>query len=116
MARLEVVLNNLLIQEIPAEDAKSLDVIGLDGKEIVTTDKAATKPFLGKVLACGASFPVSGLWVDMPYRPGDIVFTDEFGRNYLKLDPFRGWKKIKSTDTQYYTIRYEDVIGVVREA
>lgn len=116
MAQLKMVLNNLLIEEIPVENATSLDVVGLDGKEIVTTDKSAKKPFLGKVLDCGDKFPIAGQWVEMPYKVGDVVFTSEFGRDYLTLDPFRGWKKIKNSDTQYYTIHYEDIIGVVREA
>lgn len=113
MAQLKMFLNRLLVEEIPVDDAKSLDVVGLDGIKLETTDKLAQKPFLGRVIDCGDKFPVSGVWVDMPYKAGDIVFTSEFGRDYLFLDPFRGWKPIKVDDTKYYTIPYEEVIGLV---
>jgi co-chaperonin GroES (HSP10) len=117
MAQLKMHLNNLLIEEIPVENANALsDVVSPDGEALVTTDKTVQKPFLGKVIDCGDKFPIAGQWVDMPYRPGDVVFANEFGRDYLILDPFRDWKKIKKSDTQYYTIHYEDIIGVVREA
>lgn len=109
-------LNNLLIEEIPVEDAQALsNVVGPDGKTLVTTEKQARKPFLGKVIDCGDKFPVSGVWVDMPYKPGDIVHVSEFGRNELFLDPFRDWSPIKKDDTKYYTTRYEEIIGLVRD-
>jgi co-chaperonin GroES (HSP10) len=113
MAQLETFLDVLLIEEIPVEDAKSLDLIGLDGKAIETTDQTAQKPFLGRVVTCDKRFPMAGQWIDMPYKVGDIVYANEFGREYLRLDPFRDWKLIKKDDTKYYTIPYQDIIGKV---
>lgn len=102
MAQLETFLDVLLVEEIPEKDSLKT---GVDG--ILRTEKAARKPMYGKVLACDTRFPYGGQWVDMPYKPGDIVKTNEFGRDYqtFSIDDE------KPGATKYYLIRYEDIQG-----
>jgi len=111
MAQLETFLEVLLVEELPVEDAQATGVAN-----IVTTEKGSQRSFLGRVVACDKQFPRGGMMVDMPYKVGDIVFTNEFGRDKLMRDPFRDWAPIKPNDKQYYTIRYEDIYGRVSSA
>ncbi|MGA9668251.1 MAG: co-chaperone GroES [Terracidiphilus sp.] len=107
---LQTFLDVLLIEEIPVEDETATGVVGLDGKAIVRTERAARKPQTGKVISASSGFPMAGMWVDMPYKVGDVVRTNEFGRDYLVLnyeDEFKlGAKK-------FYLIHYADVQGKV---
>lgn len=107
MAQLETFLDVLLIEELPVENALDTGIVTGSGQQIVRTQKAARKPMYGKVLSCGTRFPIAGVWVEMPYKPGDIVKTNEFGRNYITFniaDELPG-------ATKFYLIRYEDVEG-----
>lgn len=107
---LETTLDNFLIEEIPVENAKALGIVTAEGKELITTDSGKIKPFLGKILSCSERFPYMGTVIENPYKVGDVVKTNEFGRDYLDLDPFRGWALIKKTDAkQYYFIHYADI-------
>jgi hypothetical protein len=54
---------------------------------------------------------MNGVWVDMPYRPGDVVRTNEFGRDYIVFNPE---DEARPDAKKFYQIRYEDVYGLVR--
>lgn len=111
--QIETFLDVLLIEEIPVEDATSTGITGLDGKPVVRSNRAAKKPQTGRVVSCDARFPYNGLWVDMPYKVGDVVRTNEFGRNYIVLNPE---DEFRPEAKKFYLIRYEDVEGrVLRE-
>lgn len=111
--QIETFLDVLLIEEIPVEDSTSTGLVGAGGQAIVRSQKAAKKPTTGKVVSCGSRFPMAGLWVDMPYQIGDVVKTNEFGRNYIVLNPE---DEFRPEAKKYYLIRYEDVEGrVVQE-
>jgi hypothetical protein len=112
---MEVFLDMLLIEEIPHVNATGSGLVGLAGKEIsARTEKAVGKPPTGKVIACGSRFPMSGLWIDMPYKPGDIVSTNEFGRNYeISLNDGR---RYRPGVPNFYLIRYADVEGRLERA
>jgi len=100
-------LDVLLIEEIPVEDATGTGIVTAGGREIVRTDKYGRKPMWGKVISCDKQFPRDGLLVDMPYKLGDVVKTNEFGRNYITFaveDELPG-------ATKYYLIRYDDIEG-----
>src|ERR1017187_4989110 len=101
--QIETFLDVLLIEEIPVVAATSTGLSGIDGKEIVTTQRAQKKPQTGKVLSCGTKFPMAGLWVDMPYKVGDVVKTNEFGRNYIVLNEE---DRFRNDVSKYYLIRY----------
>lgn len=107
--KLETTLDNFLIKEIPVENARSLGIVTAEGKEIIATESGKIKPFLGKILSCADKFPYMGTVIENPYKVGDIVKTNEFGRDYLTIDPFRNWALIKKTDQQYYFIHYADI-------
>lgn len=102
---LETFLDMLLVEEIPEKDSLKT---GVDG--ILRTEKAARKPMYGKVLSCGEKFPRDGMWVDMPYRVGDVVKTNEFGRDYVTFSI----EDEKLGAVKYYLIRYEDIQGRTR--
>lgn len=110
---IETFLDVLLIEEIPVQDATDTGIVGANGEQIIRTPKAARKPMTGKVLSCGERFPMSGVWVDNPYRPGDVVRTNEFGRDYIVLNPD---DEFRPDAVKYYLIRYEDIIGKVASA
>ena len=107
---IETFLDMFLIEEIPVEDALNTGIVNADGRQIIRSGKAARKPMTGKVLSCGERFPMSGVWVDNPYSPGDVVRTSEFGREYIVLNDE---DEFKPDAVKYYLIRYEDVIGRV---
>lgn len=107
MAQLETFLDVLLIEEIPVQDATSTGIVDKKGNALVRTEKASRKPMYGKVVACDTRFPYNGIWVDMPYKPGDIVKTNEFGRDYQTFSV----EDEKPGATKYYLIRYEDIQG-----
>lgn len=102
MAQLETFLDVLLVEEIPEKDSLKT---GVDG--ILRTEKAARKSMYGKVLACDTRFPYSGQWVEMPYKVGDVIKTNEFGRDYQTFSI----EDEKPGATKYYLIRYEDIQG-----
>lgn len=107
MGKMEVFLDVLLVEEIPAEDAQATGIVNSEGRQVVLAERYARKAMYGKVMACGDKFPMSGVWVDMPYKVGDVIKTNEFGRNYITFsteDLLPGAKK-------YYLIRYADVEG-----
>lgn len=110
--RIQPVLDMLLIEEIREENATGSGLLGLNGQEIAAkTEKQVGKPPTGKVLACGKGFPYFGLWVDMPYRVGDVVSTNEFGRNYdIAMNRDR---KYRPELPKFYLIRVEDIEGIV---
>ena len=109
--RLETFFDMLLVEEIPVEDATSTGIKGLDGKDIVATPKSVGKPPLGKVISCGEEFPVAGVWVKMPYKVGDVISSQEYGRNYeINLNRDR---KYRPELPKFYTIRFADVEGRV---
>ena len=110
---IETFLDVLLIEEIPVEDATDTGIVGANGQQVIRSERAARKPQTGKVLSCGERFPMSGVWVDNPYRTGDIVRTNEFGRDYIVLNPD---DEFRPDAVKYYLIRYEDVIGKVANA
>jgi len=105
---IETFLDVLLIEEIPVANATDTGIVTASGQQIIRTAKAQRKPMTGKVLSCGDKFPMNGLWVEMPYKPGDVVRTNEFGRDYIVLNPD---DEFRPDATKYYLIRYEDVIG-----
>lgn len=107
----ETFLDVLLIEEIPVENARATGIVFPDGQQLVTTEKAARKPVEGIVLSCDTRFPMNGVWVDMPYRPGDVVRTNEFGRDYIVFNPE---DEARPDAKKFYQIRYEDVYGLVR--
>lgn len=106
--QIETFLDVFLIEEIPVENATSTGITGIDGQEIVRSVRAQKKPQTGRVVSCGEKFPYNGVWVDNPYSVGDVVRTNEFGRNYIILedgDEFRPDAK------KFYLIRFEDIEG-----
>jgi hypothetical protein len=103
-------LDVLLIEEIPERDSQSTGMSGIDGQEIVRTQRAARVPQTGRILSLDTKFPMAGVWVDMPYSIGDVVQTNEFGRDYIYLDPDDEFRK---DATRYYLIHYADVQGLV---
>lgn len=103
-------LDVLLIEEIPVEDATGTGIVTPDGRSIVRSERAGKKPQTGKVLSCGDKFPMNGLWVDMPYKVGDVVKTNEFGRDYQVLNQE---DEFKPDAKKYYLIHYADVQGRV---
>lgn len=111
--KIETFLDVLLIEEIPVEDATNTGIVTPDGRQIVRSARAAKKPMTGKVVSCGNRFPMAGLWVDMPYKKGDVVKTNEFGRTYIVLNPE---DEFRPDATKFYLIRYEDVEGRVLDA
>ena len=110
---IETFLDVMLIEEIPVQDATATGIVGVGGQQLIRSQKAALNPQTGKVLSCGERFPMSGVWVDNPYRPGDVVRTNEFGRDYVVLNPD---DEFRPDAVKYYLIRYEDVIGRVASA
>src|ERR1700761_7176318 len=102
MAKLETFLDVLLIEELPEKDSLKT---GVDG--ILRTEKAAIQPRYGKVISCDTRFPYAGVWVDMPYKVGDVVKTKEYGRRYQTFSS----DDEKPGATKYYLIRYADVEG-----
>lgn len=111
--KLETFLDVLLIEEIPVENATSTGITGADGVEIVRTQRAARKPQTGKVVSCDTEFPRAGTMVPMPYKVGDVVRTNEFGRDYIILNPD---DEFRPDATKYYLIHYADIQGRVVEA
>jgi hypothetical protein len=107
----ETFLDVLLIEEIPVENDRDTGITNAQGQKIVRTEKAARKPVEGIVLSCDSRFPMNGVWVDMPYRPGDVVRTNEFGRDYIVFNPE---DEARPDAKKFYQIRYEDVYGLVR--
>lgn len=103
-------LDVFLIEEIPVENATSTGITNAQGVEIVRSQKAAKKPNTGIVISADAKFPYNGVWVDNPYREGDIVRTNEFGRNYVVLNPE---DEFRPDAKKYYMIRFEDIEGKV---
>ena len=83
---LETFLDVLLIEEIPVENDQATGIVGIDGQQVVRSQKAARKPQTGIVRSCDTKFPWYGLMVDMPYKVGDVVRTNEFGRDYILLN------------------------------
>jgi len=110
---LETFLDVLLIEEIPVENATDTGIVTATGKQIVRSQKAARKPQTGKVISCDTKFPWYGLMVDMPYKPGDVVRTNEFGRDYIVLNDE---DEFKPDAVKYYLIHYSDIQGRVMEA
>jgi len=110
---IETFLDVLLIEEIPVQNATDTGIVTADGRQLIRSAKAERKPMTGKVLSCGERFPMSGVWVENPYRPGDVVRTNEFGRDYIVLNPD---DEFRPDAVKYYLIRYEDVIGRVANA
>lgn len=108
--QIDTFLDVLLIEEIPVENATDTGIVNVDGKQLVRSERAAKKPMTGKVISCDARFPYNGVWVDMPYRKGDVVRTNEFGRNYIVLNPE---DEFRPEAKKYYLIRYEDIEGRV---
>ena len=111
--QLETFLDLLLIEEIPVENATSTGIVGANGVQIVRSEKASRKPQTGRVISCDTKFPWYGQLVDMPYKVGDVVRTNEFGRDYILLnddDEFRPEAK------KYYLIHYADIQGRVSDA
>ena len=108
--QLETFLDVLLIEEIPVENATDTGIVTAQGQQIVRSEKAARKPQTGKVISCDTRFPMSGMWVDMPYKIGDVVRTNEFGRDYIVLNPE---DEFRPEAKKYYLIRYADVVGRV---
>jgi hypothetical protein len=110
--KLETFLDVLLIEEILEENATGSGLRGLDGKEIAAkTDKQVGRPPTGRVISCDTRFPMMGMWVDMPYKVGDIVITNEYGRNYeIALNRERQYQR---GVPKFYLIHYADVEGRV---
>jgi co-chaperonin GroES (HSP10) len=109
--QIETFLDMFLIEEIPVENATSTGIVGIDGQEVVRSQRAAKKPTTGKVVSCGKQFPYNGMMIDNPYKVGDIVRTNEFGRDYQVLnqeDEFRPGA------VKFYLIRYDDIQGRVK--
>jgi co-chaperonin GroES (HSP10) len=111
--KLETFLDVLLIEEIPVEDDTATGIVTAGGRQIVRSQKAARKPQTGKVLSCDTRFPWNGVMIEMPYRVGDIVRTNEFGRDYILLNPD---DEFRPEATKYYLIHYADVQGRVERA
>lgn len=109
--QIETFLDVFLIEEIPVENATSTGLTNAQGQEIVRSEKAARKPMTGKVVSCGEKFPYNGLWVENPYKVGDVVRTNEFGRNYIVLN---AEDEFNRDAAKFYLIRYEDIEGRVR--
>lgn len=108
--QIETFLDVFLVEEIPVEDATSTGLVGVNGEEIVRSAKAAKEPQTGIVKSCGEKFPYNGLWVENPYKQGDTVRTNGFGRNYIVLNPE---DEFRPDAKKYYLIRYEDIEGRV---
>ena len=113
--QIETFLDVLLIEEIPFKDEGITGLKGLDGKEIVTPAaegrrKWARKSNTGKVISCDKQFPYNGMMIDMPYKVGDVVRTNEFGRTPIMLNPE---DEFNPDAPKYYLIRYDDVQGRV---
>ncbi len=108
--QIETFLDVFLVEEIPVEDATSTGLVGAGGQEIVRSARAAKKPQTGKVISADAKFPYNGLWVENPYKKGDVVRTNEFGRNYIVLNPE---DEFRPDAKKYYLVRYEDIEGRV---
>lgn len=109
--QLETFLDVLLVEEILVEDARNTGLVGVGGKALVTTEKAVGLPPTGRVIACGDKFPLAGVWVDMPYKVGDVISSQGFGRDYeinMNLD-----RKYRPELPKFYTIRFADVEGRV---
>ena len=111
--QIETFLDVLLIEEIPVENETSTGLVGAGGQEIVRSQRAAKKPMTGKVISCDTKFPYNGQWVEMPYKIGDVVRTNEFGRNYIVLNPE---DEFRPEAKKYYLIRYEDIEGRVHRS
>lgn len=110
---LETFLDVLLIEEIPVEDATSTGIMTASGQQIVRSEKAARKPQTGKVVSCDVRFPWYGMMVDMPYKVGDVVRTNEFGRDYIVLNPE---DEFRPDAVKYYLIHYADIQGRVSQS
>ena len=110
---LETFLDVLLIEEIPVENDQATGILGIDGQQVVRSQKAARKPQTGIVRSCDTKFPWYGLMVDMPYKVGDVVRTNEFGRDYILLNPD---DEFKPDATKFYLIHYADIQGRVSKA
>lgn len=107
MAQLETFLDYFLVEEIPEQDSLKT---GVDG--ILRTEKSARKPMYGKVLSCDSHFPRNGMMVPNPLKVGDIVKTNEFGRDYQTFSV----EDEKPGATRYYLIRFDDIQGRVPDA
>lgn len=108
--KLKTFLDVLLIEEIPVENATSTGITGADGVEIIRSQNAARKPTTGKIISCDTEFPRAGVMVKMPYKVGDVVKTNEFGRDYILLNPA---DEFRPDATKYYLIHYADIEGLV---
>lgn len=106
---IETFFDVLLVEEIPVVNAADTGLVGIGGQAIVTTQRAVGKPPTGTVICAAPNFPLSGVMVDNPYKAGDVISSQEFGRNYeLSLNRLR-----RSDLPQYFTIRVADVEGKV---
>lgn len=112
MAQLETFLDYFLVEEIPAQQAVNTGILSPEGTEFVRTEKAARKPMYGKVLSCSAEFPRNGVMVPNPIVVGDVVKTNEFGRDYQTFSI----EDEKPGATKYYLIRFDDIQGRVPNA
>ena len=110
---LETFLDVLLIEEIPVENDTDTGIVGAGGQKIVRSHAAARKPQTGKVISCDTRFPWYGMMVDMPYKVGDVVRTNEFGRDYVLLNDE---DEFKPGAVKYYLIHYADIQGRVSKA
>jgi len=108
---LETFLDVLLIEEIPVENATDTGIVGANNQKIVRSERAARKPQTGIVISCDTKFPWYGQMVDMPYKVGDEVRTNEFGRDYILLNPE---DEFRPDAKKYYLIHYADIQGRVK--
>ena len=110
---LETFLDSVLIEEIPFDqNAQGSGLVGANGEQIIArTERALKFPPTGIVLSCGERFPMSGIWIDNPYRPGDVVRVNETGRDPIVLYPE---EEFKPDAKKHYIVRYDDIYGRVK--
>ena len=113
--QIETFLDVLLIEEIPFVDEGKTGIVNDKGDELVTPaaegrKKWARKSNTGRVVSCDKQFPYNGMMIEMPYKKGDVVRTNEFGRTPIVLNPE---DEFSPEAPKYYLIRYDDVLGRV---
>lgn len=109
---LETFMDVYLVEEIPFDSsAEASGLVGMNGQQIVARTQRSLKfPPTGIILSCGERFPMCGMWIDNPYKPGDVVRANETGRDPIVLYPD---EEFKPDAKKHYLIRYDDILGRV---
>lgn len=105
------VLDTIFVEEIPVQESR---IVTPGGLNLERSERYAAKPMTGRVLAVGDGVPMSGVLMPMPYKPFDVVYCNEFGREYINLRTMqRGEAAFTRGEARTFVIRVADTQGAL---